>query len=341
MEEWNEYGEIKENLGAGSAADPLVATPSVPITPSKPPKSASAASESKIMAATPPWSSQTSTMDNPLTMAMRKAGFEAAKGAVHVKSQSRADGESNGFEDIDEGGVERAAERSTTTGLISSVGLETAKDAESRIIASAEQLSSEEEDDEVDEKKVEEKAIYELKTLPFRQKPQNLQEVDEEGDDKGDEEQDEERAETRSQKLSTSKPASKAKKSKVDEDEEDEGQEEEEEEGEEEEDEEDEGGEGEGEDEDGDAGRQQLRISKPPVKATKADDDDDDDEDEDNGEDDDEDEDEEDDDEERVRPVAITPRPKTSRNDTPKFKTGRPLLDHRKLNPANNTVNKK
>lgn len=330
MEEWNEYGEIKENLGVGSAADPLVPTPSAPSTPSKPPKSASAASERTTLVATPPRSSQKSTMDSHLTTAMRKAGFEAAKKAVDVKSQSRTVGESKGFEDIDQGGAERAANRSTTTGLKSSVGIVTARGGESQIIASAEQSSSEGEDDVVDEKKVEEVAVSELRALPIRQKPQNLQEADEEDNENGDEEQDEEGAERRPQQLPTSKPASKAKKSNVDEDEE-----EEEEVEEDEEDEEDEGDE-----EEDDAGRQQLPITKRLVKVIKADvDDDDDDDDDGDGEDDDE----EDADENTtsVRPVAPTPKPNTSGNDTPTFKTGGPLLDHRKLNPAQDTANKK
>lgn len=329
MEEWNEYGEIKENLGAGSAADPLVPTPSsAPSTPSKPPKSAGAASENNMLAATPPRSSQKSTMDSHLTTAMRKAGFEAAKKAVDVKSQSRTVGKSRGLEDIDQGGAERAANRSTTTEFESRVGIGATKGGESRIIASAEKVSPEEEDDKVDKKKVKEEAVSELRTLPIRQKPQNLREADEGDDEKGEEEQGEEdAAETRSQQLPTSKPASKTKKSKVDEDEEDE--EKDKEDKEDEEDEEDEGDEGD-EEEDG-GGRQQLPISKPPVKVIKADEDDDDDED---GEDDDE---EEDENEKttRVRPVAPTPTPNTSGNDPPKFKTGGPLLDHRKLGPAN------
>lgn len=258
---------------------------------------------------------------------MRKAGFEAAKKAVDVKSQSQALGEPKGFEDVDQGGAKRVANKPTTTGLKSSVELETAKGCESHNIASAEQSSSEEENDELDEKKVERKAVSELKTLPIRQKPQNLQGADEEDEEEGDEDEDgdevQDEAESRSQKLSKSKPAGKAKKSKVDEDED----EEEEEEEEYEQDEED-------EDEDGDTGRQQLPISKPPVKVTKADEVDDEDE---------EDDDEEDKNEEdtSVRPAAPTLNPNTSGKDPPKFKTGGPLLDHRKLNPAKNTANKK
>ena len=278
-----------------------------------------------MLAATPPRSSQKSTMDSHLTTAMRKAGFEAAKKAVDVKSQSRALGESKGFEIIDQGGAERVANKPTTTGLKSSDDLETAKGGESQNIASAEQSSSEEEeeeDDELDEKKVEKKAVSELKTLPIRQKPQNLQGADEEDEEEGHEDEDgdevQDEAESRSQTLSTSKPAGKAKKSNVDEDDD-------EEEKEEEEDEEDE----EDEDEDGDAGRQQLPISKPPVKVIKAGEVDDGDE---------EDDDEEDENEEdtSVRPAAPTLNPNTSGKDPPKFKTGGPLLDHRKLNPTTN-----
>lgn len=275
-------------------------------------------------------------MDSHLTTAMRKAGFEAAKKAVDVKSQSRAVGASKGFEDIDQGGAERTANSSTTTGLKSRVGLETAKGGESRIIASAEQSSSEEEDDKADKRKVKEKAVSELRTLPIRQKPQKPQEADEEDDERGEEGQDEKGPGTRSQPLPTSKPASKAKDSKVDEDEEDE--------------ETDEENEGDEEEEEDGGGHQQLPISKPPVKVIKADvndnEDDDDDDDEDDDEDDDDDDDGENDDEEEdedenekttsVIPVASTPTPNNSgKNDPPKFKTGGPLLDHRKLNPAN------
>ena len=327
MEEWNEYGEIKDNLGAGSAADPLVPTPSAPSTPSKPPKSASAASESTMLAATPPPSEQKPTTENHLTTAMRKAGLEAAKKAVDVKSQSRALGDSKGSKDMDRDGVQKGANKSTTTELKPRAELKTSKGDESQIIASAEQSSSEGEDDEVDEKEVEEKAVPELKTLPIRQKPRNLQEAgegddDEEGDEDedGDEEQEEEGADSRSQKLPISEPASKDKKSQVDEDEE----------------------------ENGDAGRKKLPISKPPVKAVKVEEDDDDDDD-----DDDEDEDEEDDEADHEKgdqgetpsttQTAAPPRPpkpKTGENDPPKFKTGGPLLDHRKLNQAKSSASK-
>lgn len=344
MEEWNEYGEIKENLGAGSAADPLVPTPSAPSTPSKPPNSASAASGSTMLAATPPRSVQKPTMESHLTTAMRKAGLEAAKKAVDVKPQSRALGESKGSKDMDQDGVEKGANKSTTTELKPRVELKTSKGGESQIIASAEESGSEEEDDEVDEEKVEEKADSELKTLPIRPKPRNLQEAGE-GDDEeggedeggdGDEEQDEEGADSRSQKLPTSEPTSKGKTSQVGEDDD---EEEEEEEGDEEEDEE----EGDEEDEEGngDAGRKKLPISKPLVKAGKVDEDEDE-------EDEEDDEDDDEKDEQNETPSTIQtaappppPKPKTGEKDPPKFKTGGPLLDHRKLNQAKSSASKK
>ncbi|MCJ1349450.1 hypothetical protein MMC31_007690 [Peltigera leucophlebia] len=335
VEEWNEYGEIKENLGAGSAADPLFPTPSAPSTPSKPPKSASVAAESTMLAATPPRSVQKSTTETHPMTAMRKAGLEAAKKAVDAKSQSRAPGESKTSKDVDQGGGEEGANKSTTAELRSSVELKTPKVGESKIITSDEQSSSEEEGDELDEKKAEERAVSELKTLPIRQKPQNPQEggkKDEEGDEEedGDEKQDEEGVEPGSQNLPISKPSNKGKKyevnEEVDEDEEDDDDEEEE--------------------DDDDAGYKKLPISKPPVKATKAsqEDNEDDDEDEDEDEEDDKDGDEEDEENETpstTQPAAPPLNPKPSGNDPPKFKTGGPLLDHRKINPAKNTANKK
>lgn len=331
MEEWNEYGEIKENLGAGSAADPLVPTPSAPSTPSKPPNSASAASGSTMLAATPPRSVQKPTMESHLTTAMRKAGLEAAKKAVDVKSQSRALGESKGSKDMDQDGVEKGANKSTTTELKPRVELKTSKGGESQVIASAEQSGEEEEDDEVDEKKVEEKADSELKTLPIRPKPRNLQEAgegdDEEGDEDeggdGDEEQDEEGADSRSHKLPTSEPASKGKTSRVDEDDDEEEDEEE----------------GDEEDEEGndDAGRKKLPISKPLVKAVKVD------EDEDEEDDEDDEKDEQNETPSTIQTAAPPPpqKPKTGEKDPPKFKTGGPLLDHRKLNQAKSSASKK
>lgn len=325
---------MKENLGAGSAADPLILTPSAPSTPSKPPKSTSVASESTMLAATPPRSVQKSTMESHLTTAMRKAGLEAAKKAVDAKSQSRALGESKVSKDVDQDVGEKGANKSTATELKSSVELKTSKGGESKIIASAEQSISEEEDDESDEDKVEERAVSELKTLPIRQKPQNLQEhgeEDEEGgqDEDGDEEQDEKGADLGSQKLPISELSNKDKKDEANEEEDE--NEEDDDDGEEE------------EEDDDDAGHKKLPISKPPVKATKtnqkANDDADDDEDDD--EDEDEEEDKDGDEEDGDNEIPSTPlKPKPSGNDSPKFRTGGPLLDHRIINPTKNTANK-
>ena len=101
VEEWNEYGELRDNVEPGPRAAPSApATPSKaptglssdtlsmghtpnPITPSKP-------SPLKSSAETPPQPAPSST-DSPLTTAMRQAGFEAAKKAGDAKSKARAE----------------------------------------------------------------------------------------------------------------------------------------------------------------------------------------------------------------------------------------------------------
>lgn len=88
MEEWNEYGELKENVGTGGAAPPS-STPSAPSTPSKAPKPADTPSKVSLSTATPSRPQQSSTTDSPLTTAMRQAGFEAAKKAGDAKSHAR------------------------------------------------------------------------------------------------------------------------------------------------------------------------------------------------------------------------------------------------------------
>lgn len=88
MEEWNEYGELKENLAPGAAAPPI-STPSAPSTPSKPPKPTNSPSKPLITSATPPQPSQPSATDSPLTTAMRQAGLEAAKKAGDAKLKAR------------------------------------------------------------------------------------------------------------------------------------------------------------------------------------------------------------------------------------------------------------
>ena len=101
VEEWNEYGELKDNLEpgpkpppsapatpskvpAGPSSDSLPKTPATnPATPSKPPPTTSSTE-------TPPRPSVSST-NSPLTTAMRQAGFEAAKRAGDAKSKARAE----------------------------------------------------------------------------------------------------------------------------------------------------------------------------------------------------------------------------------------------------------
>lgn len=101
VEEWNEYGELRDNVepaprpppsapatpskvSTSQSSDSLSKTPATnPATPSKPPPTLSSTE-------TPPRPSASST-DSPLTTAMRQAGFEAAKKAGDAKSKARAE----------------------------------------------------------------------------------------------------------------------------------------------------------------------------------------------------------------------------------------------------------
>ncbi|KAF6220360.1 hypothetical protein HO133_003492 [Letharia lupina] len=101
VEEWNEYGELRDNVEPGPKPAPSApATPSKaptapsleilskapatnPVTPSKPPALVSSTE-------TPPRAAPSST-DSPLTTAMRQAGFEAARKAGDAKSKARAE----------------------------------------------------------------------------------------------------------------------------------------------------------------------------------------------------------------------------------------------------------
>lgn len=90
MEEWNEYGELKEHVNRGAVA-PAVATPSsTPSTPSKTVPSTETTSKVRFTAETPTKASQSAATGNPLTVAMRQAGAEAAKKASDTKSKERA-----------------------------------------------------------------------------------------------------------------------------------------------------------------------------------------------------------------------------------------------------------
>ena len=101
VEEWNEYGELRDNLEPGPKPPP-----SAPATPSKVPAGPSSDSLAKTPATNPATPSKqppiisstdtpprppTSSTDSPLTTAMRQAGFEAAKKAGDAKSKARAE----------------------------------------------------------------------------------------------------------------------------------------------------------------------------------------------------------------------------------------------------------
>ena len=107
MEEWNEYGELKENLEpAGSRNDSIsTPTPSATSTPSKPPPSTNIPSnhppepaDTTTESSGPPSSTGSSSAPAPapakeasFTTALRQAGFEAAKKANDAKTKARQD----------------------------------------------------------------------------------------------------------------------------------------------------------------------------------------------------------------------------------------------------------
>ncbi|KAL8792885.1 MAG: hypothetical protein Q9195_004527 [Heterodermia aff. obscurata] len=98
IEEWNEYGELKDHLGGLAASTP---TPSATNTPSKPPSTPSTnmpakpppsplsalpkQNPSSSVETPPPRPPPQTATDSPLTTAMRQAGFEAAKKAGDAK----------------------------------------------------------------------------------------------------------------------------------------------------------------------------------------------------------------------------------------------------------------
>ena len=101
VEEWNEYGELRDNVEPGPKPPP-----SAPVTPSKTPSAPSSDTISKAPGMNPvtpskppPFISSTETpprptpssTDSPLTTAMRQAGFEAAKKAGDARSKARAE----------------------------------------------------------------------------------------------------------------------------------------------------------------------------------------------------------------------------------------------------------
>lgn len=117
MEEWNEYGELKDKVGTGAAAPPI-STPSAPSTPSKVPQPTDTPSKASLSTAIPLRPQQSST-DSPLTTAMRQAGFEAAKKAGEAKSQTRAKGFGESKTSND---ALKKLDNSTATGLLPPTG---------------------------------------------------------------------------------------------------------------------------------------------------------------------------------------------------------------------------
>lgn len=107
MEEWNEYGELKENLEpAGTRTDSIsTPTPSATSTPSKPPPSINvpsnpppAPADTTVESPEPTSSTGPSSAPAPatakeasFTTALRQAGFEAAKKANDAKTKARQD----------------------------------------------------------------------------------------------------------------------------------------------------------------------------------------------------------------------------------------------------------
>ncbi|KAL8856557.1 MAG: hypothetical protein Q9178_006872 [Gyalolechia marmorata] len=94
IEEWNEYGELKDKVGV----KPMPSTPSAANTPTKAPSSISTTNTpSKLLSSveTPPRHS--SSTENPMATAMRQAGAEAAKkaGDAKVRALAKAKGASS------------------------------------------------------------------------------------------------------------------------------------------------------------------------------------------------------------------------------------------------------
>ncbi|KAL8783187.1 MAG: hypothetical protein Q9213_004816 [Squamulea squamosa] len=93
IEEWNEYGELKDKVGV----KPMPATPSAANTPTKaPPSTSTTNTPSKLLSSieTPPRHNPSSNADSPMATAMRQAGAEAAKkvGDAKAKAVAKAKG---------------------------------------------------------------------------------------------------------------------------------------------------------------------------------------------------------------------------------------------------------
>ena len=104
VEEWNEYGELKENVEpAGLKPAPIsTPTPSATSTPSKPPPSTTlpsspppaqvaTATDSSEPTSSSPAPTPATAKEASFTTALRQAGFEAAKKANDAKTKARQD----------------------------------------------------------------------------------------------------------------------------------------------------------------------------------------------------------------------------------------------------------
>ncbi|MCJ1486127.1 hypothetical protein MMC06_006303 [Schaereria dolodes] len=85
IEEWNEYGELKANVGGDQPA-PATPSPSTTNTPSKPPTTSTASNPSPLVNS-PANPSPYKSTESPLTAAMRQAGQEAAQKASASKAK--------------------------------------------------------------------------------------------------------------------------------------------------------------------------------------------------------------------------------------------------------------
>ncbi|KAI4193525.1 MAG: hypothetical protein LQ350_008276 [Teloschistes chrysophthalmus] len=146
IEEWNEYGELKEKVGV----TPLPSTPSAANTPTKAPTSKSAApsamssnSESPLKSLssttqTPPRPSASSSTDSPMTTALRQAAMEAAKKAGDAKAAKFGAARSGGTSSSIPAETQKKLDNSAPTGMLPVTGTtdaETTKAPESTAVS--------------------------------------------------------------------------------------------------------------------------------------------------------------------------------------------------------------
>ncbi|KAL8635058.1 MAG: hypothetical protein Q9228_007414 [Teloschistes exilis] len=136
VEEWNEYGELKEKVGV----TPLPSTPSAANTPTKAPTSKSAApsamstseSPAKSMSSTnqtPPRPSASSSTDSPMTTALRQAAMEAAKKAGDAKAAKFGAARSGGAPSNIPVETQKKLDDSAPTGMLPVTGTTDAESA--------------------------------------------------------------------------------------------------------------------------------------------------------------------------------------------------------------------